>query len=179
MWAILHYIFSLSRAVFVLQARMKNSRLRGVPDGTAFEDIEFRLLTVMGNVYNDHLYVSDWEDVDSLCKQTYNNVSRKQLPDPLFAPKHMRNGGKQDILAFQQWAFNSWCNGKVVMGWIHCGAKWGLMMWPPLSAFKKNVMVMRGECVLYTLSVCLVFAQYLLLFVRISLCSSYAQCSPV
>ena len=99
----------------------------------------------MGNYYQNELYATEYEDVDALVKQLYNSIKRDDIPDPILAPKAARNGGKKDIIVLQKWAFNSWCNGEATTGWLHVGAKWGNVMHPPLSAFKMNLLAMRGE----------------------------------
>ena len=87
------------RMHFASQARLKNHGLRSIPNGCSFDDVEFRSLVVMGNCHEDHLYVTEYDnkDVDSLVKQVYNSISRSELPDPFFAPKAIRNGGKADL----------------------------------------------------------------------------------
>ena len=127
---------------------MKNHQLRNIPDGLGFDDIEMRALVIMGNACEDHLYVSSYDEpsIDSMVKQLYKNMDRSKLPDPFFAPKHVRHGGKQDLNELMKWAYGCWLKGEVYMGWITTGAKWGKVIFPPISAYKKNLYAIRREC---------------------------------
>ena len=135
-------------ACIASQARLKNHLLRNIPDGLTFNDIEMRALVIMGNAYEDHLYVSSYDEpsIDPMVKQLYKNLDRSKLPDPFFAPKHVRHGGKQDLNELMKWSFGCWLKGEVYMGWITTGAKWGKVIFPPISAYKKNVYAIRREC---------------------------------
>ena len=127
---------------------MRNGRLQHIPSGTGFNDVEFRYLVVMGNFFESHLYPSDYEDkaIDAMVKKTYNTMDRSLLPDPFLAPKSVRSGGKPGITALYEWAFQQWCEGKItVTGWLHCGANWGEVIWPPPSAYKANIKAIRSE----------------------------------
>ena len=131
----------------VSQARLKNHMLRAIPNALTFTEVEFRALAVMGNFHEDHLYCPLYEQLDDdMVKQTYNKIDREKLPTPFIAPKSIRNRGKDDLLALMQWAYSRWCAGEVYLGWLTTGKNWGEVFFPPLSAYKPNILAMRRKC---------------------------------
>ena len=110
------------------------------------EDLEFRLLAIIGNAFDDELYAGVFDEMADVVKQLYNKMDRALLANPFLAPKTVHYGGKVDMLNLQKWVFQQWTEGKVCTGFIHVGAKWGSVFWLPLSAFTKNVISIRSAC---------------------------------